>query len=219
MESYNQRLSSFTRRILCSKQPGGSGTQEYTPSAFDTYTSTYDVTDTYSIQLALWDTSGQDEFRRVRPISYSDADIILLCYSVGDTVSLGNVTTKWYPEIRENCPKQPVILVGCQKDLRDSRAGERGQRRDPAVNTYEQGMKAAKAIEAVMFTEVSAKTSIKSVRDVIQVAAMSSAGCKIDRKSATFRRRRSSFRHKRWSEIAEAQRTLRTEVAKSCTVM
>jgi len=32
--------------------------QDYTPTGFDTYTSTYDVTDNYTINLSLWDTSG-----------------------------------------------------------------------------------------------------------------------------------------------------------------
>lgn len=80
-------------------------------------------------------------------------------------------------------------------------------------------MKTAKAVDAVMFTEVSAKTSRKSVIDVIEVAAMSSAGCKVEKKNATFRRRRSDFRRKRFSEIGEARKTIRTEVTKSCAVM
>lgn len=191
--------------------------EEYTPSEFDTYTTTYDVTDSYTIQLSLWDTSGKEEYSRVRPLSYTDADIILLCFSIGIPRSLENVTSKWYPEIRENCPNQPIILIGCQKDLREIKPSVK--KSDNTIVSYDQGMKTAKAIDAVMYSEVSAKTSVTSVKDIIEVAAMSSAGYKAEKKSATFRRRRNSFQRKRFSEIGETKRLMRNEAAKSCTVM
>ncbi|XP_060589519.1 rho-related GTP-binding protein RhoE-like [Ruditapes philippinarum] len=193
--------------------------QDYTPTGFDTYTSTYEATDTYTIKLSLWDTSGKDEYSRVRPLSYNDADIILLCFSVGVPESLDRVVSKWYPEIRENCPNQPIILVGCQKDLRENKSSEKLKKKDPNVVSYEQGVKTAKLIDAVMYSEVSAKTSHKSVKDVIEVAAMSSAGCKLEKKSSTFRRRRASFQRKRFSEIGDAKKVLRNEAAKSCAIM
>lgn len=193
---------------------------DYTPTGFDTYTTTYNVTDTYTIKLSLWDTSGKDEYSRVRPLSYNDADIILLCYSVGVPESLDRVVRKWYPEIRENCPNQPIILVGCQRDLREDKStDEKTKKKDPNFVTYEQGVKTAKLIDAVMYSEVSAKTSEKSVKDVIEVAAMSSAGCKLEKKNSTFRRRRASFQRKRFSEIGDAKRVLRNEAAKSCVIM
>lgn len=80
-------------------------------------------------------------------------------------------------------------------------------------------MKTAKTIDAVMYTEVSAKASKKSVKDVIEVAAMSSAGLKTEKKNSTFRRRRSSFHRKRVSEMGDSKRVLRNDVAKSCVVM
>lgn len=202
---------------LIKKYLSGEFVEAYTPSEFDTYTSTYNVTDSYTIQLSLWDTSGKDEYSRVRPLSYTDADIILLCYSIGIPVSLDHIQTKWYPEIREKCPNQPVILVGCQKDLREHKPNTK--KTEQNVSTYDQGLKMAKIIDAVMFSEVSAKTSRKSIIDIIEVAAMSSAGCKVEKKSATFRRRRNSFQRKRFSEIGETKRVLRDEAAKSCKIM
>ncbi|KAL4222531.1 Rho GTPase [Mactra antiquata] len=204
---------------LIKRYMGEDFTPEYTPTGFDTYTTTYEVSEAYTIQLSLWDTSGKDEYCRVRPLSYSDADIILLCYSIGSQESIDNVVSKWYPEIRENCPNQPIILVGCQRDLRDYKSTEKIKKKDRTGVTYEQGMKAAKTIDAVMFTEVSAKASKKSVKDVIEVAAMSSAGLKTEKKNSTFRRRRSSFHRKRYSEMSDSKRVLRNDVAKSCVLM
>ncbi len=60
----------------------------------------------------LKDTAGQEDYERLRPISYPDSDVILMCYSVESQASLSNIGSKWNPEIRFYCPGKPVILVG-----------------------------------------------------------------------------------------------------------
>ena len=65
----------------------------------------------FSTKLWVLVISGREEYRRVRPMSYTDADIILLCYSRGDPESLNNVATKVniYPYIlRIGSLLQPV---------------------------------------------------------------------------------------------------------------
>jgi len=46
------------------------------------------------IELALWDTAGQEEYDRLRPLSYPESDVILIVFSVDFPVSLGNVQDK-----------------------------------------------------------------------------------------------------------------------------
>ena len=55
--------------------------------------------------LILWDTAGQEEYDRLRPLCYDGADVVLVCYAVDDPVSLDNVRQKWIPEVRHFCPR------------------------------------------------------------------------------------------------------------------
>lgn len=41
------------------------------------------------MELALWDTAGQEDYDRLRPLSYPDTDVILMCFSVDSPDSLG----------------------------------------------------------------------------------------------------------------------------------
>ena len=34
------------------------------------------------MELSLWDTAGQEEFDRLRALSYEDTHVIMLCFSV-----------------------------------------------------------------------------------------------------------------------------------------
>lgn len=47
-----------------------------------------------SVELALWDTAGQEDYDRLRPLSYPDTDVVLICYSISDPYSLSNVPEK-----------------------------------------------------------------------------------------------------------------------------
>lgn len=38
--------------------------------------------DNTHIELSLWDTAGQEEFDRLRSLSYDDTHAIMLCFSV-----------------------------------------------------------------------------------------------------------------------------------------
>ncbi|EJT49073.1 rho small monomeric GTPase [Trichosporon asahii var. asahii CBS 2479] len=67
----------------------------FEPTVFDNYVTDIEL-DGKPIQLALWDTAGQEEYERLRPLSYSKAHIILIAYSVDTPDSLDNVTQKWH---------------------------------------------------------------------------------------------------------------------------
>ena len=49
---------------------------------------------------------------------FQSADVFLLCYRISDPASLFSAINFWCPEIRCYAPTTPIILVGCQSDLR-----------------------------------------------------------------------------------------------------
>ncbi|SCV02546.1 LAMI_0H00408g1_1 [Lachancea mirantina] len=109
--------------------------QDYIPTVFDNYTTTIALRDPKTsepqvFKLNLWDTAGQEEYDRLRPLSYPQTDVFLLCFSVNEPNSFENVKDKWFPEIRHNtnyenmelfqqCGKFPILLVGTKADLRE----------------------------------------------------------------------------------------------------
>jgi len=62
---------------------------------------------------------GQEDYDRIRPLSYPDSHVILICFSIDSPDSLENVEEKWISEVLHFCPKLSIILVGCKKDLRN----------------------------------------------------------------------------------------------------
>lgn len=91
------------------------------------------------INLGLWDTAGQEDYDRLRPLSYPQTDVFLICFSLVNPASFENVRAKWYPEVRHHCPATPIILVGTKLDLReDKETIERLKDKKLAPITYPQ---------------------------------------------------------------------------------
>uniref|UniRef100_A0A1Q3G4Q1 Putative ras-related small gtpase rho type n=1 Tax=Culex tarsalis TaxID=7177 RepID=A0A1Q3G4Q1_CULTA len=76
----------------------------------------WEIVDGVNVSLRLWDTFGDHD--KDRRFAYGRSDVVLLCFSIANPVSLRNCRAMWYPEIRKFCPDTPVILVGCKNDLR-----------------------------------------------------------------------------------------------------
>jgi len=142
---------------------------EYVPTIFDNYTANVFV-DGRPISLGLWDTAGQDDYDRLRPLSYPDTDVFLICFSLVNPNSFANVADKWYPEISHHAPGVPKILVGTKLDLRDNTAEvERLRSRKQSPITQQQGEAMRKKIGAVCFKECSALTQ-SGLKDIFDEA-------------------------------------------------
>ncbi|GCE97476.1 Rho GTPase [Zygosaccharomyces mellis] len=90
---------------------------DYVPTVFENYVTKIQGPRNKIIELALWDTAGQEEYSRLRPLSYSEVDMLLVCYAANNLTSLQNVEDLWFPEVTHFCPDVPIMLVGLKADL------------------------------------------------------------------------------------------------------
>ena len=92
--------------------------EDYTPTVFDNQVKTI-FCDGREIKLALWDTAGQEDYDKLRPLSYDHVDVFVIVFSLDDPGSLYNIVDLWVPEIHQHCGKEmPILVVGNKSDLR-----------------------------------------------------------------------------------------------------
>ena len=69
--------------------------QKYVPTVFENYLShTEHKPSGKTVELALWDTAGQEEYDRLRPLSYPETDLLFVCFAIDCPNSLENVMDK-----------------------------------------------------------------------------------------------------------------------------
>ncbi|CAN6659670.1 GTP-binding protein Rho1p [Trichomonascus vanleenenianus] len=147
----------------------GTFPEVYVPTVFENYVSDVEV-DGRRVELALWDTAGQEDYDRLRPLSYPDSNVILICFAIDSPDSLDNVQEKWISEVLHFCQGIPIILVGCKKDLRnDPKTIEDLRRTSQRPVTPEEGQAVAQKIGAIKYLECSARTQ-EGVREVFEHA-------------------------------------------------
>jgi len=142
---------------------------EYIPTVFDNYSANVMV-DGKPVNLGLWDTAGQEDYDRLRPLSYPDSHVILICFAIDSPDSLENVQEKWISEVLHFCHGLPIILVGCKKDLRhDQKTIQELAKTSQKPVTEAEGDAVKKVIRAERYLECSAKTN-EGVREVFEHA-------------------------------------------------
>ncbi|KAI3318279.1 Rho2 GTPase [Xylariaceae sp. AK1471] len=141
----------------------------YIPTVFENYVTDCRV-DGKSVQLALWDTAGQEDYERLRPLAYAKAHVLLIGFSIDTPDSLDNVKHKWIEEATERCPGVPIILVGLKKDLRDDPVAiEEMRKKSLKFVTERQGEMAAQEVGARKYLECSSLSG-EGVDDVFEAA-------------------------------------------------
>ncbi|CDR44960.1 CYFA0S16e00496g1_1 [Cyberlindnera fabianii] len=147
--------------------------QDYIPTVFDNYTKNT-LYEGAHYKLELWDTAGQEDYDRLRPLSYPQTDIFLVCFSIVEPSSFKNVKNKWIPEIRHHSTDDiKIILVGTKADLRDDphtldRLEESGN--EPVLQS--EAKKLAKDLGLYDYIECSAATQT-GVEEVFDTAIQS----------------------------------------------
>ncbi|KNZ58396.1 uncharacterized protein VP01_1937g3 [Puccinia sorghi] len=149
--------------------------EAYIPTVFENYVTMvpFPTDSSKFVELALWDTAGQEEYDRLRPLSYPESDVIFICFAIDFPTSLANVTDKWHPEVSHFCEGVPLILVGTKVKLIDLRKDQRTSDLLAAQGTTpitpQQGQAVAKEIGA---------TYMEVIRLIIQCSAKHNIGVK-----------------------------------------
>jgi len=142
---------------------------DYIPTVFDNFAVNV-MLEQKVYNLGLWDTAGQEDYDRLRPLSYPQTDAFLVLFSAISPQSFENARTKWAAEVRHYCPSAPIVLVCTKTDLRTNKEvlGELTKKGMTPVTT-EQGQQLANQIGAKAYVECSAYTQ-KGLRAVFDEA-------------------------------------------------
>ena len=130
-------------------------TSKSEPTVFENYVHDIFIDNTH-VELSLWDTAGQEEFDRLRSLSYDDTHAIMLCFSVDSPDSLENVESKLVGEIAENCPGVRLVLVALKCDLREHQEADADDvdgAHEPkrGLIDYKQGLAVAEKVKALRY--------------------------------------------------------------------
>jgi len=128
----------------------------YIPTVFETYIADLSV-DGINFELSLFDTAGQDAYDRLRPLSYPDTDVLLVCFSADSPDSLYNAYDKWIPEVRHFCPNTPIVFVCTKIDLRqDEETLKSLEKLKQKPVTTKEGKEMSESVKVAFYVECSA---------------------------------------------------------------
>jgi small GTP-binding protein len=94
---------------------------DYIPTVFDNYVETI-VSEKYDIamMMGLWDTFGRSDYDRLRPLSYPNTDLMVLCFDVSSRTQFESIFSKYLPEVKHHVPGATLLLLGLKSDLRNN---------------------------------------------------------------------------------------------------
>merc|ERR1712137_902648 len=150
--------------------------KEYVPTVFDNYTHKTTYKDEPFL-LHMWDTAGQEDYDRLRPLSYPGTEVVVLCFSLVNESTYEAVRLKWNPEINHYLDGIPKILVGTKLDMREQKITDGALTKYEEITT-EEGEDLAKEIGAAAYIETSPLTgkNLQEVFEKVIAAALSSRG-------------------------------------------
>jgi Ras-related C3 botulinum toxin substrate 1 len=147
--------------------------KEYIPTVFDNYETNVSL-DGKTIYLGLWDTAGQEGYDRLRPLSYPQTDVFLICFAITNPNSFQHIELKWKPELAHHAAGVPFLVVGTKADLRDDAAQVAKLQEQGKYKTYDELAAGAAALGADKYLECSAlkQTGLQQVFDEAIRAAL-----------------------------------------------
>ncbi|KAL9682561.1 hypothetical protein QQ045_014362 [Rhodiola kirilowii] len=133
---------------------------DYVPTVFDNFSANV-VVNGSTVNLGLWDTAGQEDYNRLRPLSYRGADVFILAFSLISKASYENVSKKIINEMIQTFQFYPFF-----SDLRDDKQFFVDHPGAVPITTA-QGEELKKLIGAPAYIECSSKTqlNVKAVFD------------------------------------------------------
>lgn len=141
---------------LIATQVSGENPKGYLPTIFDNFFTVVKI-NTKEYVLSIWDTAAQEEFDKLRTLSYPQTDVFMLCYAVDNVISFNNAKAKWLGELKRY--EVPIVLVGNKVDKRDDAEQEND------IVTKEMGEKLKDEEGLYAFLECSAieRTNVRKV--------------------------------------------------------
>ena len=117
------------------------------------------------INLDLFNMAGMEDYQRLRPLSYIDANVFLICFSLVSPPSFNNVRDIWVPEVMHHCPHVPIFLVGTKLDLRKEEEIRTSfttstLEKNKRYISYDEGRELAKKIGALSYFECSSESHL-----------------------------------------------------------
>merc|ERR1719323_723226 len=111
----------------------------------------------------------QEDYDRLRPLSYPNTDIFLACFSVMAPESFDNIDAKWLKEVKHHS-EAPLMLVGTKSDLReDEEELEKLKKNNRSPVAASTAQRYAKEKGFKKYMECSAKNQ-KGLKDVFDEA-------------------------------------------------
>jgi len=142
---------------LCKKYATGMFSEDYKPTlGVDIFTRRLDMKGFGVVILSIWDTAGQEKFRRMYPRYYKGAKYAIVVYDITSKDTFESISL-WIEEIRKHAGDIPILLVGNKADLVAYREV-----------SEEEGEKKVKELNLIGFLETSARTG-KNVNDVFEM--------------------------------------------------